>query len=81
LIAQVEAYQDLHRGEIARLKKELRVARAESESLRLVVQSAYLALSAVRGLAMTPTQRDRVRGARVATGRAMGITHLATDHD
>ena len=77
LMDQVEAFRDLHKGEIARLKKELRIAKAEAESLRLVATSAYLAMRSIRGLSMTPQQRDGIRGATVATARAIGIQSAA----
>jgi len=73
LIDQVEVMQELHQGEIARLQKELRIAQADAAGLRLVIQSAYLALRSCKGLEMAPHTRDRVRGALVATARCLGI--------
>jgi hypothetical protein len=73
LIEQAELMRDVHVAELARLQKELRIKDAEIASQRLVLQASHLALRGCRGLPMPPHARDRVRGALVATGRALGI--------
>ena len=70
---QIQLLGEVHQGELARLQKELKIAQAEADGLRLVIQSAYMALRGCKGLEMAPHQRDRVRGALVATSRALGI--------
>ena len=73
LVEQAELLRDVHQAELARQQKETRIRDAEIANLRLVIQSAHLALRGCKGLDMPPHARDRVRGALVATARALGI--------
>ena len=82
LIEQTELMRDVHQAELARLHKELRIRDAENASQRLVLQLAHLALRGCRGLPMAPHARERVRGALVATSRALGIKDQSSaDYD
>lgn len=76
LLDDLETLRAVHGSELKRMRAEAEKLRQENESLRLVIASQHSALSACRGLPMTPPQRDRLAGAIKATAQVLGIRRV-----